>query len=324
LIGVPVAAIILGLAIDDARQTITRLLSLVVRPPKVVRELSGDFRRMLSNEITDRQFLHYVGLAVSSRFRRLRSFVSRLVPAAIRRLGADYRRMLRGDISEGQFFSNIGRGLQAFCLAVLSIPWTAQDFIIGLSEKVGRRVDTLAHDSDEGSRAASAPGHRHDLLRASGALAVTVALIATVGFARDSYAGSYEHAFQQNQTGPQVQAIHWFNVNADRNDFLVIDSYAYVDLRAFKDAHPFWKVDLDPDVRDDILGNDWRQIDYVALTPVMNSAVADGRLPLVAKALAHSDVVQRFESSGEWLEIRRVNHPERSASASHSAATTEH
>lgn len=323
LIGVPIAAIILGLAIDDARQTVTRLLSLVVRPPKVVRELSGDFRRMLSDEITDSQFLHYVGLAVSSRFHRLRKFVSRLIPAAIQRLGADYRRMLRGDISEGQFFSNIGRGLQACCLRMLSIPWTAQDFIIGLSEKAGRRVDTVLHSSDESSRATPTPGPRRDLLRASGALAVTVAFIATVGFAHNSYADSYERAFQQNETGPQVQAIHWFKVNANRNDFLVIDSYAYVDLRGFKDAHPFWKVDLDPDVRDDILGNDWRGIDYVALTPVMNSAVADGRLPLVAKALEHSDVIQRFESSGEWLEIRRVDHPERSASASHRDITTE-
>ena len=123
-----------------------------------------------------------------------------------------------------------------------------------------------------------------------------------------AYGRSYDRAFRANQTLAQTQAIDWIERNVDPDAVIIIDNYAWVDLRpAYDKAHSFWRVDNEEDIRDGLLDNDWRRIDYVALTPVMQEALDDGKLPLVAEALAHSEQAARFEGDGMWVEIRRIS-----------------
>jgi 4-amino-4-deoxy-L-arabinose transferase-like glycosyltransferase len=141
---------------------------------------------------------------------------------------------------------------------------------------------------------------------AAAAATVAVALVATVVLQHDAYAHSYERAFLRDETAAQVDGIAWIQQNLERDAFIVIDTYAYVDLREFEDAHSFWKVDLDPAIRDEVLGGDWRNIDYVALTPVMAAAAGNGGLPVVSDAIEHSEAIVRIEHDGTWVEVRRV------------------
>lgn len=306
LVGVPIVAIVLGLTIDHARLALGALLAhlwrQVTAPPTLLRAVGRDLRRLLANEISEAEFFRSVGLAMEQRSRRLRALLGRLVPGTLRSLASEYRGMLRGELTEWEFGRRQARRLGSLLLRLLSLPWTAPDAIIAGLEALTRRAKVRRSAPAALARLAT-PGP----LRVAGALGVSVALIVTVALSHGSYAASYERAFQHNETEPQTRAIGWLERHAARDAFLVIDTYAFVDLREFDDAHPFWKVDLDPDVRDDILRNDWRRIDYVALTPVMSSAVGDGRLPLLAEALAHANLLQRFESRGEWVEIWRVD-----------------
>jgi 4-amino-4-deoxy-L-arabinose transferase-like glycosyltransferase len=135
---------------------------------------------------------------------------------------------------------------------------------------------------------------------------ITLALIITVFLQHDAYAKGYERAFRGHETTAQVDAIAWTKRHLEPDAVIVIDTYAYVDLRGFDHAHSFWKVDLDPAIRDRQLGGDWRNIDYVVLTPVMAAAVGNGGLPIVAEAIDRSEVIARFEHDGSWVEVRRV------------------
>ncbi len=138
------------------------------------------------------------------------------------------------------------------------------------------------------------------------ALLAAVAVTAVVRL--PAYGRAYDRAFRQNQTLAQTNAIDWIKANIDHEAVIVIDNYAWVDLHPrYENAHSFWRIDTETRVRDELLNNDWRRIDYVALTPVMQEALDDGKLPLVAEALANSEQVARFEHDGMWVEVRRVN-----------------
>jgi hypothetical protein len=140
-------------------------------------------------------------------------------------------------------------------------------------------------------------------------MAALLAAVAVTAVARlPAYGRAYDRAFRQNQTLAQTDAIDWIKANIDDEAVLVIDNYAWVDLHPrYENAHSFWRIDTEQRVRDELLNNDWRRIDYVALTPVMQEALDDGKLPLVAEALANSEQVARFEHDGMWVEVRRVN-----------------
>jgi 4-amino-4-deoxy-L-arabinose transferase-like glycosyltransferase len=147
-------------------------------------------------------------------------------------------------------------------------------------------------------------------LVAPGALAL-LALIIVVGLTRiTTYADSFDRAFAQDQTAPQTQAIDWLNQHANHDAIIATDNYAWVDLRDFKNAHSFWRIDTDPAIRDDLLHGDGRNIDYVVVTPVVTEAIeaGNGDLALVAEAIANSDVVAHFDEDGESVDIRLVRH----------------
>ncbi len=138
-----------------------------------------------------------------------------------------------------------------------------------------------------------------------------VALIVVVGLVRlTAYADSFDRAFAQDQTAPETQALDWLQEHADHNAIIATDNYAWVDLRDFKNAHSFWRIDTEPEIRDDLLHGDGRNIDYILETPVMTEALAenDGDLALVAQAVDNSAVVASFEQDGERVNIRQVRH----------------
>lgn len=141
---------------------------------------------------------------------------------------------------------------------------------------------------------------------------LTAALLAAIAITAvvrvPAYGRSYDRAFRQDQTQAQTQAIDWIEAHVDPSAVIVIDNYAWVDLHPrYKNAHSFWRIDTEKAIRDDLLQNDWRRVDYVSLTPVMQEALDDGKLPLVAQALDHSELAARFEHDGMWVEIRRVS-----------------
>lgn len=118
------------------------------------------------------------------------------------------------------------------------------------------------------------------------------------------------------QAQPQRVAIDWVRGNLAPTDLIVIDAYTWTDLhdppadqRAFDLAHWYWKIDLDPDIRDEVLEGDWRAIDFLMRTPQMenNLANANDGLVIGAAALEHSTPIASWDADGWEVAVNRVD-----------------
>lgn len=113
-----------------------------------------------------------------------------------------------------------------------------------------------------------------------------------------------------DQTTPQVQAVDFVLSRATPGAVYVIDNYAYVDLHTrgaghFRLAEYYWKIDRDPSIAG-LIGNDWRNVTTLIVTPQMKTDVAGNDLPITKNALSNSRQVSRFENDGWNVEVRDV------------------
>lgn len=126
------------------------------------------------------------------------------------------------------------------------------------------------------------------------------------------------HIFTLDLTSNQIEAISWVKDNIPKDSILLIDNYAFVDLNpdlsdiTKTNVHYYWKVDTDPQIKNNVLGNTWDSIDYVLSTPGMVKSIYDDNLGLVREAYEKSHVVRRFSKYDSWIEgypveIREVN-----------------
>jgi 4-amino-4-deoxy-L-arabinose transferase-like glycosyltransferase len=174
---------------------------------------------------------------------------------------------------------------------------------------IGLATDALR----DGAWRAASRRDRLAPLRTAPALvtALVLVLVAVAAVRAPAYTDSFHRAFAQRQTAPQDQAVAWIEGNVGRDAFIVIDDYAFVDLReaGYARAHSFWRIDTQEQVRIGMLDDDWRNIDYILVTPVLKAAADDGQLPLVGQALANAQRSARFERDGAWTEVWQVIRP---------------
>lgn len=126
------------------------------------------------------------------------------------------------------------------------------------------------------------------------------------------------YIFTLPQTQNQAHAVAWVKEHMKSDDFVLIDNYAFVDLNprvrdiTKTNYHYYWKVDTDPQVKDQLLKGDWNNIDYLLTTPALERTIYTDQLTLVQRAYENSHVVKRFNAynilnEGYPVEIREVN-----------------
>jgi 4-amino-4-deoxy-L-arabinose transferase-like glycosyltransferase len=121
-------------------------------------------------------------------------------------------------------------------------------------------------------------------------------------------------SFTLDSTSSQRAATRWIVKNLPADSTIITDAYPWADLRdpsftggrTFWNAHYYFPAASDPEIRDDTLENDWRNIDYLVVSPSTEADVARGYLPLIEEALANSDEVWRFSSGDWWIKVMRV------------------
>ncbi len=136
-------------------------------------------------------------------------------------------------------------------------------------------------------------------------------------------------AWSANETTPQIQSVDWIKRNISPNSILAIDASQILDLRlsrfagdpAFPNAHWFWKLDQDPQIKNGIIKNDWRNINYLILTHEFVTRIRDDSVPFVKNALDYSrqiatwgpisdetylNVPRRISTNGDWVQIYRT------------------
>jgi hypothetical protein len=114
--------------------------------------------------------------------------------------------------------------------------------------------------------------------------------------------------YSVNQVEEQIRATDWLRTHAEFESVIVTDNYAFVDLReTIPNTHYYWTVDNDPEVRNEVLQDNWCNIDFVLTTPQMLEDMDANRLRLIETAYINSTLLRSYENNGWPIEIREVN-----------------
>ena len=135
-------------------------------------------------------------------------------------------------------------------------------------------------------------------------------ILAVVGM---DLALSRDH-YTLNVTRDQSLQLQFVRDNIPPSAKLVVDDDLWVDLHErngqqpmFPYAHSHWKVSGDPEIREQLLGNDWRNIDYLILSDDLPDTIQRENEQIVLDALRNSRVIAQFEQGDILLQVRQVN-----------------
>jgi endo-1,4-beta-D-glucanase Y/4-amino-4-deoxy-L-arabinose transferase-like glycosyltransferase len=124
----------------------------------------------------------------------------------------------------------------------------------------------------------------------------------------------HSEIFVLDMTTTQRQALDWVRQHVPTNAQIVIDDDLWVDLRdgpagqpSFPGAHSHWKVANDPAVYRELFHDDWRNIDYLVMTPGLEQIFTQEQEKLPYQAYSRSTPVASFQVGEAAIEIRRVD-----------------
>ncbi|CAA9313705.1 MAG: hypothetical protein AVDCRST_MAG93-5383, partial [uncultured Chloroflexia bacterium] len=141
------------------------------------------------------------------------------------------------------------------------------------------------------------------------------ALLLLTGVLVDHAVEANTVAFTADQTASQQAAANWIVDYVPEDSLIIMEAFPWVDLRdlSFTDgrtfeAHYYFPILRDPVLRQQILNDDWRTIDYLITSPQgAGNPETQAGLPLLVEAYANSDVITTFESVDWQVEIRKVH-----------------
>jgi 4-amino-4-deoxy-L-arabinose transferase-like glycosyltransferase len=127
---------------------------------------------------------------------------------------------------------------------------------------------------------------------------------------------NYPEIFTLQQTKLQHDALAWVRQHIPTQSRLAIDDDLWVDLQAggvdrqrYPYAHSHWKIEGDPEIYHDILKDDWRNVDYLVLTPGLGKRFKEKGGVILQPAYLNSETVAMFADGTASIEIRQVRKP---------------
>jgi 4-amino-4-deoxy-L-arabinose transferase-like glycosyltransferase len=125
--------------------------------------------------------------------------------------------------------------------------------------------------------------------------------------------------FTANETGPQIAALQWARQNLPRSATIIASHYFWVDMHAenglgsgagasFDRIEMYWVMATDPAIYDELLHNNWDNIDYIMADSDLMIDAHAYPMPLLLQALAHSTPIKTFRNSRFWVTVYKVQH----------------
>ncbi len=134
------------------------------------------------------------------------------------------------------------------------------------------------------------------------------------------YRSQFRDLYQRDYNVVHHEAERWIATNLDRDALLIIDTTYLIDLRevggspgaggskgGFDKTYHYWIADRDPGVRTRLLKDDWRNVDFIVLTPPMAGDVNRGDLPFVSTVVDHANPIAQFGDGQSLIRILAVN-----------------
>jgi beta-N-acetylhexosaminidase len=110
--------------------------------------------------------------------------------------------------------------------------------------------------------------------------------------------------FTTQATASQLAAVSFIKQTLPQDAVIALDDFALIDFKLggkdgsrFANADWFSKLENDPEIRDNQLGNQWERLDYLLLSHEFLRNLGEGNLPFLAQAYNHSFLVKDFPPS---------------------------
>ena len=141
----------------------------------------------------------------------------------------------------------------------------------------------------------------------SGIFQFAASLLIFVNLFIQLYGNSY--IFTSDQNINHFQGIAWAEQNIGKDSIIVTDMSAFADMnsgiKSIKDTnvHSFWAAAFDPAIRDNVLGKNWQNIDYLLVNKAFlaNSAGSYNQtgqgIGIVDDALNHARVIKNYDQN---------------------------
>ncbi len=208
------------------------------------------------------------------------------------------------------YWAFLGRGGATIIFYVLPLlPLLALD--LGLA--VGLADEAVSRLAPRLGRAFASGAALHRGLIGVATLGAVVGVVAGYTSGNPQFHGNPLSLWQGTEAVGQRQAIQWVLDNVPPNARIIIDMYMWADLhevppgkQPFTAAEYYWKVDLDPTIRNGVFKDNWRNVQWVIASPqVLFDATHQSSLVIVREALSHSTVVTTI-GSGWPVQMRKV------------------
>lgn len=143
-----------------------------------------------------------------------------------------------------------------------------------------------------------------------------------------SWASVHPEVYLGDETSQQLESLRYVKAHLPQDSFIAIDNFALMDMKfdsvvgegEMKNVDWFYKVERDPEVREEKLANHWENVKYILLSHEMLRMFAAGELPFLKEAYVHSEMIQDFppgpktfrdldslqSSNGDWATLLRV------------------
>jgi endo-1,4-beta-D-glucanase Y/4-amino-4-deoxy-L-arabinose transferase-like glycosyltransferase len=143
----------------------------------------------------------------------------------------------------------------------------------------------------------------------------TVAVIVAVLGITYTVSGTAQPLYTEQPSQSGKVAIAWIKDNVDPQSMIIADDAFLPELRfgrsqgeSFPNVHSHWKVGGDPEVWDGILGNDWRKVDYLIMTPGLETTFANQHQnSLALDAYRNADLITYWEADSARIELWKVD-----------------
>ncbi|HEX4090202.1 MAG TPA: phospholipid carrier-dependent glycosyltransferase [Trebonia sp.] len=126
--------------------------------------------------------------------------------------------------------------------------------------------------------------------------------VAAVLFVVPAWGTALVHQAGENGAASSLNAAAWVEAHVPKKDVVAVDDYLWLDLKR-AGMNPLWEQKMASNSESQgELGNGWRSVDYVVVTPQIMGTLAT--LPILQQAINHSVQVAGF---GGGIAVRRVD-----------------